>query len=59
MIVKLNGKYTKQFLEAFYTAFNQDDYQTFETFCRENELTVEDTVELIEIFYGDNYVNNQ
>jgi hypothetical protein len=59
MIVKLNGQYTKDFLEAFYNAFIQEDYGIFLRFCNDNLLTTDDVSEILTIFYREHYVDNQ
>jgi hypothetical protein len=59
MIVKLNGEYTKDFLQAFYDAFTQNDYAIFHQFCNDNLITKDEVAEILTVLFRDNYVDNQ
>jgi hypothetical protein len=52
MIVKLNGEYTKEFLELADNKFHQPDFEVFKKFCKENYLTTEDVTDILEILNG-------
>lgn len=46
MIIKYNGIYTKPFLKEFKKAFLAD-YETFETFLKQNQITTEEAMEIL------------
>jgi len=58
MIVKLDGKYTTDFLKEFSESY-LSNYTDFEAFTIRYDITVSETEEILTILFGTiNYANN-
>jgi len=58
MVITINGKYTKEFIDLFKAAYGQPDLDIFMSFCDEHMLINDDVINLIEISYGKEFLEN-
>jgi len=58
MIIKINGKYTKEFIDLFKAAYEQPNTDIYMSFCNEHMLINDDVINLIEISYGKEFLEN-